>query len=818
MRPWIPLVLISFLYFSCQPETKDLDPLLQQLPPDPEFILKINHLSNFLSELKNNAFLEKTKKIAFCSAIVKNSRALNLLDIELESVLAFYQIGKNDYGFIFVAPYKDKFLRINDSVGKSIETLTYQNEVITKYEVDGSAFFSTRKKTFLAISSSMMLLENLIRAKEPFSVDNNLKKLYATASKDKSATLFMRLNADNSMINNLLRDEHTAISMADWASLDFTAHQGKVIFSGVAVAADSSKNFIHLFRGTKPLANKTPALAPLNAQALFSYTFDDYSVFAENQNSYLDRIKPIDSLFSTVEEIGTIYTNGQKVVVLSSFGAENLATFLTASQISSSTYQGSEIIELDSKRFIVDAFDPLVKKFESNFYAILENTFVFSETKEALQAVIANYKSRSSFYGSPVYKTALSAFANESSALFVSDASGIDLISEQELDPKLFEEIEKTDIKEYTFAVQLVADNGFSHANLLVSRTMQDSVNNTVSLLFTLELESDLATDPQFVKNHRTNRYEIVVQDMDNFLYLISTDGKVLWKKQLEGLIQGRIHQVDLYKNGRLQLAFCTNDAFLILDRNGDSVIPFKKKFEGENLNPLAVFDYESNRDYRFVVSQGKKVFMYNNKAKIVDGFSFKEAASNIVGAPKHFRVSNKDYLVFKLENKNLKILHRVGTDRIKLDQKIAFSENEIFLHKNKFSTTTNKGALVQVDTKGKLTSTDFGLNKNHGMSATDRTLVFMDDNVLSIKGKKVELESGVYTKPKIFYIYDKIYVSVTDIQNQKIYLFDSQAQPIPNFPVFGISLIDLVDMDNDKKLELVAKDQENSLTVYKMN
>ena len=93
-----------------------------------------------------------------------------------------------------------------------------------------------------------------------------------------------------------------------------------------------------------------------------------------------------------------------------------------------------------------------------------------------------------------------------------------------------------------------------------------------------------------------------------------------------------------------------------------------------------------------------------------------------------------------------------------------------------------------------------------------------MDDNVLSIKGKKVELELGVYSKPEIFYIYDKIYVGVTDIQNRQIYLFDSQAEPIPNFPVFGSSMIDLTDMDNDKQLELVAKDQDNSLIVYKIN
>ena len=122
------------------------------------------------------------------------------------------------------------------------------------------------------------------------------------------------------------------------------------------------------------------------------------------------------------------------------------------------------------------------------------------------------------------------------------------------------------------------------------------------------------------------------------------------------------------------------------------------------------------------------------------------------------------------------------------------------------------------MDTKGKLSATNFNLSKDHGMFATSKTLALMDDNTLNIKGKKVDLEFGVYTPPKIFYINDKIYVTVTDIQNQKIYLYDSQAKPIPNFPVYGTSVIDLLDMDNDNKLELVAKDQENSIIVYAIN
>ncbi|MEM8928804.1 MAG: ribonuclease HII, partial [Bacteroidota bacterium] len=318
-----------------------------------------------------------------------------------------------------------------------------------------------------------------------------------------------------------------------------------------------------------------------------------------------------------------------------------------------------------------------------------------------------------------------------------------------------------------------------------------------------------------YVKNHRNHNYEIVVQDQDNHLYLISTEGKVLWKKQLEGRVQGKIHQVDLYKNGKLQLAFCTNSQFLVLDRNGEEVPPFNKKYEGGNLNGLAVFDYEKNRDYRFVVTQGRKVFMYNSKGNIVSGFTYTETESPVISPPKHFKINKKDYLVFQLENGQLKIRHRAGGDRIKVDRTIAFSSNETFFYKNKFSVTDKKGVLHQVDLKGKLSATNFNLGKDHGMFATSKTLALMDDNTLNIKGKKVDLAFGVYTQPKIFYINDKIYVTVTDIQNQKIYLYDSQAKPIPNFPVFGTSMIDLLDMDNDNKLELVAKDQENSIIVY---
>ncbi|WP_421824216.1 ribonuclease HII [Flagellimonas oceanensis] len=818
MRLKVLFCLLPIFIASCTKEVKTKDSLLEHLPPDPALVVKINNLTNFKSELKNNSTLTAVKGFTTIKEVMDKINGMENLTTDKTCVLALYEIGKDNYDYMLAAKKDPSLFNLDSVANKTVETLTYEGVSVIKYNLDGLEVFSFKKNDDILMSSSMMLMENLIRVSEETPVDPTLERLYQASSLDKSATLFINPSGNTSLLSLKEQSKNNHPPFSSWVSLDFTANSDEVGLSGVAMAPDSTKNFINLFKGTTPLANKTPSYAPLTSQAILSYTFDDYQVFAKNQNTYLDRVKQTDSLFNTVEEVGVIYLNNEKVVLLKSYGTQSLYDYLDSRKTASQNYQDSEILELEDTSLIEEGFTPLVTEFKSNYCTIIENSFIFSEGKEALQTIISNHKSSSSFDSDQGYKTAKASLASESSMLFISKASGIDFFAEQKLAPEISEDIDEDDLNEQVFASQMVMDNGFGHFNILASKIEKNQERNTVSPLFTLELNTDLATDPQFVKNHRTKQQEIVVQDQNNVLYLISTDGKVLWTKQLEGRIQGEIQQVDIYKNGKLQLAFTTNDQFLVLDRNGDEVPPFNIEFEGGNLNPLAVFDYDGSRNYRFVVTQGSKVHMYNNQAKIVRGFTFTDAPSNILGAPKHFRVGNKDYLVFKQDNSTLRILHRVGSDRIKVAEKIDFSNNEVFLYKNKFSVTNKAGVLHQIDTNGNLVATNFNLNPDHGFYATSNTLVFMDDNVLSIKGRKVELELGVYSKPEIFYIYDKIYVAVTDIQNHQIYLFDSQAESIPNFPLFGSSLIDLTDMDNDRKLELVAKDQDNSLIVYKIN
>ena len=208
---------------------------------------------------------------------------------------------------------------------------------------------------------------------------------------------------------------------------------------------------------------------------------------------------------------------------------------------------------------------------------------------------------------------------------------------------------------------------------------------------------------------------------------------------------------------------------------------------------------------------------MFDGSGRDVSGFKFREAASPVISVPKHIRIGSRDYLVFQLENGELKILNRVGDARIRVRERFEFSTNPVFLYRDGFAFTERGGDLIRIDTRGRVTRTKLNLNPEHGMDATIKTLAFMDDNRFQVKGNKRELELGVYTGPRIFYLFDIIYVAVTDLQSQQVFLFRSTADPVPGFPVEGSGPPDMADMDEGRNPELVVPYRDNAIRVYRI-
>ena len=100
--------------------------------------------------------------------------------------------------------------------------------------------------------------------------------------------------------------------------------------------------------------------------------------------------------------------------------------------------------------------------------------------------------------------------------------------------------------------------------------------------------------------------------------------------------------------------------------------------------------------------------------------------------------------------------------------------------------------------------------------SADKNNLVHISENILTINGKVSELEFANYTKPIIFKnkLIDNI--SLTDKDQKLIYLFDSNSNLVPNFPVFGSSKIDLFEDKNSRKY-ITSIGESDEILVYSL-
>jgi hypothetical protein len=812
-------VFLALLILGCNPKKPSASGSMDYLPENGFALIKINNLSAFNSDLKNNHFLNSWEGTSVYGKLAGKLAPLQYLQSNSQAMLAFYQTKGDSIDYLLAAPYLPDLFTPDKAVNFSKETFTYKDLEMQKYMIDGLTLYGITADNQLLLSSSDSLIRLARSVPSGFGNDPNFASLDAAASRERNATFYLKVNPATQALGILLQPESQKklSRFSNWVSLDFGSQQDYLSLNGIALASDSMPNFVGLFRDTRPLPLRTPAFAPQTAKAVIAYAMEDYGRFSVNRQFFARDSILRDSLFQAIEEIGLIFDAPGQSVLLNTIGSENISSYLSEHSTGSVNYRNHEIHMLEDEEILIRYFAPLINDFKASYYTILENALIFSSDLEPLNNIIDHYTLGSTFDKTSIYTEARQSLADEANILMVAGKDGIENLVGASLGKEALNDLRETDLSEYSISAQLVAEGSFYHTTLMMRKVGADS-NRATNTRYTVKLDAPMATEPQLVINHRTNKREIVVQDEDNNLYLISTAGKVLWKKSLGSMIQGTISQVDLYRNGRLQLAFTTDNRFIILDRNGKEVAPFNMSYPGGNLNPLAVFDYDSNKNYRFVISQGDAVYMYDRQGRIVRGFTYTKAESPVLPSPQHIRFGNKDFLVFRLENGELKILDRVGRTRVKVNEKIDFSGNEVYGYKNQFALTDKQGNLYLIDEKGKISVTGFDLNQDHGMEATSKSMAIMNENVLKIKGKEVVLDYGVYTAPRIFYIYDAIYVSVTDLQSHKTYLFNSSAQLIPGFPVLGSSGADLADMDNDRKLELVVKGQDDSLIVYSLN
>ena len=330
---------------------------------------------------------------------------------------------------------------------------------------------------------------------------------------------------------------------------------------------------------------------------------------------------------------------------------------------------------------------------------------------------------------------------------------------------------------------QLKEGNNLASINGIISNYKDDSKNSEIELKFETSISNEIILGPLIVKNHTNNKNEVFIQDSENTIYLINENGQIEWTKKINDRVIDEVKQIDSYKNGRLQYVFATQNSLHMIDRKGRDVGKFPLKFNDQITKPVSVFDYDNNKNYRLLITQNDELFMFDSKGNRVRGFDYNKK-SKIITKPEHFRISNKDIIVFKTSD-DLKILNRRGKVRIKINEDHNYSKDEIFKYQNSLLTTTVNNKIIKIDMNGN--SKEASSMSFDGKYVSDaKTIYTLQKNILSNSKKNIEIQFGKYENFSAISDKKNTLINIYDSQNNKLYLFDNEINTVKGFPILA--------------------------------
>lgn len=314
---------------------------------------------------------------------------------------------------------------------------------------------------------------------------------------------------------------------------------------------------------------------------------------------------------------------------------------------------------------------------------------IFSGSPEALARVLRESDSENTLINDPEFREMEKSMPTKSSLLFWASGSIIGTLLSEYLTPEAGESLDHKALSGLSgIALSLNPSGRMLYTSVSVrhepgerqpgsvagdasiaagARQAAASDNDTAALrmLWRVKLEAEPVIMPFLFTNHNTGATEIFIQDRNNNIYLISSSGTILWKAAIRERIRGDIFMIDYYKNRKLQLLFAGHDYMHLIDRNGNYVDKYPVKMRSPASNTLAVFDYESNKEYRlFMAGEDRNIYVYDRSGAQVKGWNLFTARGKVTDPVSFFRVRGKDYL-FVADDQAVYVLDRTGNIRV---------------------------------------------------------------------------------------------------------------------------------------------------------
>lgn len=875
---FLSLIVIAVAAYFIYPKfaKTDADPWLM-IPDNPALILQLDKPSAFGEKLMadNGIWESASKSVEFKKIelqLLKLSETLSeepsYLDLlSSSSLLISYHVDKekNTIENIYLSQIKArpdlKMLKsyLTKQLGNKYAIIDINERKLGGIKIIDAVNESTIYLVFLdgvlLASTNLDLIGQSVRiynsGQTNFSSHSDFVAVKKTAGKKVDARIYINYKNFADLLKIFSSSENFGAldwlsDFASWTEVDMMLKDDEILFTGYTSFASDSLSFLNRIANQKSQKNLIHNICPFNTDILLRLGFSDfYSHFvsSHNTNAKAYSLPGLNyDVTKFLQLIGNEVAIGSSASQLSEFEDKAFAIIhfkdrqraepilLDLAKVSkgkaTTRFNGYSINQIKYKSLLSTLFGTAFNPVKNNYYIFLEDYAIFANSKDMLISILHMYDTGKTLDLNDNFKKYSDNLSStENVSLFIKPRDIVYLLPmfiENETNKQLFasKEVIK-DVQGISF--QFSNDGSLAYTNFYLKLGKTYSEENLA--LWKIQLDDEIVGTPSLVRDHSSNKFMVLAFDKSSNLYLISTDGQLLWKKRIDGLPQGEIHQVDYFKNGKVQYLFNTRDFIYLIDKNGKFVKNYPKKLNPASTNGLNVFDYNRRKDYRLMLAQAdKKVYNYNLNGTKVDGWKEPHMQNIVNESVKRVVANNKDYiLITDIDNKT-KIVNRKGKERIKIKGDLNKARNsEFFVNRTNSKgiilTTNEFGKLTYIKSNGKLDQTDFGTySKDHFFLYED----FNDDNSVDfifVDGRKMKVfdrfkkelfsyhfEYEINIKPMFFSLGRKQSVlGVVSNQEKTIYLFDSKGNTIISRGLVGETPFTVGSLNNNRELNLIT-------------
>ncbi|MDR1172304.1 MAG: hypothetical protein LBL24_07620 [Bacteroidales bacterium] len=445
---------------------------------------------------------------------------------------------------------------------------------------------------------------------------------------------------------------------------------------------------------------------------------------------------------------------------------------------------------------------------------VADNYLVFGSSPADLQKYLHYTVLHASLQTDLGYGKLANLFSTRSNLMFYCNPAQSDGLFENTLEDDKYKEIQQAPgaiSQMHAVVYQLNNTSGKPYNNLFLKYSSADiPVAAGTQTSWESLLDTAISFKPQLVQNHSTGETDIFVQDMANNICLLNNVGRILWKVKLPEPVISPVYQIDIFRNGKLQMLFNTKSHLYVIDRLGNFVDKFPVALKSPAVGSVALFDYDNNRQYRMMVAcEDRKVYAFDRNGKPVDGWSFKQSEHPVQTDIYHFRTENKDYIVFA-DKYRVYILDRQGRTRVSPEHNLPVGRQ------TSIALDRQHSRLALTDTVG---TVHFILLANGSMTQqvikpypSSHFFVFQDvdgdgqgDFVFAAGSKlevfrqdakqiiNIEAEGPITMRPYIYeFAASDLRIGIVQPQDNRIWLYDNKGKASKGFPLKGSTLFSI--------------------------